>query len=176
MSFDGRPIGGRPAHALVDRGIRWCPEGRRIFPSLTVEENLLVGAYRGAAGPLDARARLRALPASSAERRRQPGTNLSGGEQQMLAIGRALMANPRLLLLDEISLGLAPVGGQAALRRAGDRHAPRARRSLRRRAGRQPGAGASPSASTASSRARLAARAPPAELTREQIAAAYFGV
>jgi len=108
VHFDGAPVGGRPAHELVDRGIVLVPEGRRIFPSLSVEENLLIGAYRGRPGPWTL-ARVCALFPVLAERRRQPGTNLSGGEQQMLAIGRGLMANPRLLLVDEISLGLAPL-------------------------------------------------------------------
>jgi len=108
VHFDGAPVGGRPAHELVDRGIVLVPEGRRIFPSLTVEENLLIGAYRGRPGRWTL-ARVFELFPVLAERRRQPGTNLSGGEQQMLAIGRGLMANPRLLLVDEISLGLAPL-------------------------------------------------------------------
>ena len=108
VHFDGAPVGGRPAHALVDRGIVLVPEGRRIFPSLTVEENLLLGAYRGRPGRWTL-ARVRELFPVLAARRHQPGTNLSGGEQQMLAIGRGLMANPRLLLVDEISLGLAPL-------------------------------------------------------------------
>jgi branched-chain amino acid transport system ATP-binding protein len=90
------------------RGVVMVPEGRRIFPSLTVEENLLVGAYRGRPGPWTL-ARVYDLFPVLAERRRQPGPNLSGGEQQMLAIGRGLMGNPRLLLVDEISLGLAPI-------------------------------------------------------------------
>ena len=108
VRLDGVPVGGRPAHEMVDRGIALVPEGRRIFPSLTVEENLLVGAYRGRPGPWTL-ARIWELFPRLAERRRQPGTNLSGGEQQMLAIGRGLMGNPRLLLVDEISLGLAPL-------------------------------------------------------------------
>jgi branched-chain amino acid transport system ATP-binding protein len=106
--FDGHPIGGRPPHALVDLGIVLVPEGRRIFPSLSVQENLLVGAYRGRRGPWTLERVVRLFPRLG-ERRAQPGTNLSGGEQQMLAIGRGLMANPRLLLVDEISLGLAPI-------------------------------------------------------------------
>ncbi len=106
--FDGVPVGGRAAHEMVDLGVVLVPEGRRIFPSLTVEENLLIGAYGGRAGRWTA-PRVYELFPRLAERRRQPGTNLSGGEQQMLAIGRGLMANPRLLLVDEISLGLAPV-------------------------------------------------------------------
>ena len=108
VRFDGRPVGGRPAHELVQHGIVMVPEGRKIFPSLSVEENLRVGAYRGRTGHWTL-ARVYELFPSLAERKRQPGTNLSGGEQQMLAIGRGLMANPRLLLVDEISLGLAPV-------------------------------------------------------------------
>jgi branched-chain amino acid transport system ATP-binding protein len=108
VRFAGDAVGGRPAHDLVARGVVMVPEGRRIFPSLTVEENLLVGAYRGRPGPWTL-ARVYDLFPVLAERRGQPGPNLSGGEQQMLAIGRGLMANPRLLLVDEISLGLAPV-------------------------------------------------------------------
>jgi branched-chain amino acid transport system ATP-binding protein len=108
VEFDGRPIGGRPAHALVDLGIVLVPEGRKIFPSLSVHENLLLGAYRRRPGPWTLERVYRLFPVL-AERRAQPGTNLSGGEQQMLAIGRGLMANPRLLLVDEISLGLAPL-------------------------------------------------------------------
>jgi branched-chain amino acid transport system ATP-binding protein len=108
VRFAGDAVGGRPAHDLVARGVVMVPEGRRIFPSLTVEENLLVGAYRGRPGPWTL-ARVYDLFPVLAERRRQPGPNLSGGEQQMLAIGRGLMGNPRLLLVDEISLGLAPI-------------------------------------------------------------------
>jgi branched-chain amino acid transport system ATP-binding protein len=108
VHFAGRPVGGRPAHELVAAGIVLVPEGRRIFPSLSVEENLSIGAYRRRPGPwtLDS---VYALFPILRERRQQPGTNLSGGEQQMLAIGRGLMANPALLLVDEISLGLAPL-------------------------------------------------------------------
>ena len=108
VRFAGDAVGGRPAHDLVARGVVMVPEGRRIFPSLTVEENLFVGAYRGRPGPWTL-ARVYDLFPVLAERRRQPGPNLSGGEQQMLAIGRGLMGNPRLLLVDEISLGLAPI-------------------------------------------------------------------
>jgi branched-chain amino acid transport system ATP-binding protein len=108
VTFDGQAVGGRPAHALVDLGLVLVPEGRKIFPSLSVRENLLVGAYRGRPGPWTPERVYRLFPVLG-ERRDQPGTNLSGGEQQMLAIGRGLMANPRLLLVDEISLGLAPL-------------------------------------------------------------------
>jgi branched-chain amino acid transport system ATP-binding protein len=108
VAFGGESVGGRPAHALVDQGIVLVPEGRKIFPSLSVRENLQIGAFRRRSGPWTLERVYRLLPIL-AERRDQPGTNLSGGEQQMLAIGRGLMANPRLLLVDEISLGLAPV-------------------------------------------------------------------
>jgi branched-chain amino acid transport system ATP-binding protein len=108
VSFDGRPLDGVPTHRRLGLGIAMVPEGRRIFPSLTVEENLMVGAVRGRPGRWDLGAVLELFPALAGMRRR-PGTLLSGGEQQMLAIGRALMANPRLLLLDEVSLGLAPL-------------------------------------------------------------------
>jgi branched-chain amino acid transport system ATP-binding protein len=106
--FDGRPLAGVPTHRRLGMGIAMVPEGRRIFPSLTVEENLQVGAHQTRAGPWNVGRVLELFPAL-ADKRRRPGTRLSGGEQQMLAIGRALMANPRLLLLDEVSLGLAPI-------------------------------------------------------------------
>ena len=108
VELEGRSVAGLPAEVLVGLGLVLVPEGRKIFPSLTVEENLRVGAYRGRPGPWSL-ARVQRLFPILAARRREPGTNLSGGEQQMLAIGRGLMANPRLLLVDEISLGLAPV-------------------------------------------------------------------
>jgi branched-chain amino acid transport system ATP-binding protein len=108
VRLDGQPVGGLPPPALVDLGLVLVPEGRKIFPSLSVHENLLVGAHRGRPGPWTPERVYRLFPILG-ERRAQPGTNLSGGEQQMLAIGRGLMANPRLLLVDEISLGLAPV-------------------------------------------------------------------
>ena len=108
IEFDGRLVGGRPAPALVELGIVLVPEGRKIFPSLSVQENLQVGAYRGRRGPWTIERVCDMFPIL-AQRREQPGTNLSGGEQQMLAVGRGLMANPRLLLVDEISLGLAPL-------------------------------------------------------------------
>jgi branched-chain amino acid transport system ATP-binding protein len=108
VTFDGEPLGGMPAHAVVRRGIALVPEGRRLFPSLSVEENLIIGGESRRKGPWTL-ARIYELFPVLGERRRQPATSLSGGQQQMVAIGRGLMSNPRLLLCDEISLGLAPI-------------------------------------------------------------------
>ena len=106
--FDGTAIGDLPAHRVVARGIALVPEGRRLFPSLTVEENLLIGGQLRRPGPWTLE-RVYALFPALAERRYLPSTALSGGQQQMAALGRALMANPALLLCDELSLGLAPI-------------------------------------------------------------------
>jgi branched-chain amino acid transport system ATP-binding protein len=105
----GEPIGALSAPDVMARGIALVPEGRKLFPSLSVEENLLVGTYgRKVDGPWSLR-RVYDLFPILAERRNNPSTALSGGQQQMVAIGRALMSNPEILLCDELSLGLAPI-------------------------------------------------------------------
>jgi branched-chain amino acid transport system ATP-binding protein len=106
--YRGQGIGALPPADIVARGVALVPEGRRLFPSLSVEENLLMGQQCGRKGPWTLDRVYRLFPMLR-ERRREPATSLSGGQQQMAALGRALMTNPELLLCDEISLGLAPI-------------------------------------------------------------------
>jgi branched-chain amino acid transport system ATP-binding protein len=108
VHFKGEAIGGLPPGEIVKRGLAMVPEGRRLFPSLSVEENLLIGGLTQRKGPWNLQ-RLYALFPILAEKRSHPGTSLSGGQQQMVALGRALMSNPEVLLCDELSLGLAPI-------------------------------------------------------------------
>lgn len=111
VRFDGKDLAGVPAHEVPHLGLVMVPEGRRLFPAMTVEENLLLGAYARHArkGQTDSLAEVYELFPGLADRRAQFAGSLSGGQQQMCAIGRGVMAKPRVLLLDEPSLGLAPI-------------------------------------------------------------------
>jgi branched-chain amino acid transport system ATP-binding protein len=173
VAVDGRPLDGVPTHRRLGLGIALVPEGRRIFPSLTVEENLRVGVVRDRAGRWDLGAVLELFPAL-ADKRRRPGTLLSGGEQQMLAIGRALMANPRLLLLDEVSLGLAPLVVRRIYQTLPEITGGGATVVLVEQDIGQALAAADRVYCLLEGRVALQGR--PAELTREQITDAYFGL
>ena len=173
VRFEDEPIGGNPPAQIVRRGIALVPEGRRLFPSLSVEENLLMGAAAARRGPWTVE-RLYALFPVLREKRAVPATSLSGGQQQMVAIGRALMSNPKVLLCDELSLGLAPIVVQEIYQAVPqicaegmtivvvEQDVALAQRTSRRVYCFQEG--------------RVALEGDSATLTREQIAQAYFGV
>jgi branched-chain amino acid transport system ATP-binding protein len=172
VRFDGRAIGGCDAPAIARLGVALVPEGRRLFASLSVEENLRMGALGGRRGPWTLDRVYDVFPVLR-QKRRAPSHSLSGGQQQMTAIGRALMANPRLLMCDELSLGLAPAVAKevyAALRRVRvdglatiivEQDIDLARAMSDR------------ACCLTHGRVSLAGRS--AELTRAQISAAYFG-
>jgi branched-chain amino acid transport system ATP-binding protein len=173
IAFDGTQISSLPAHKIVARGIALVPEARRLFPSLSVEENLQIGGQLRRAGPWSLNRIYQLFPALE-ERRRMKSTALSGGQQQMVAIGRALMSNPRLLLCDEISLGLAPIVVHEIYQRLPDVVSQGAavvivEQDIER-------------ALSAAARAyclqegRVALAGPAASLTRDAIRVAYFGV
>ena len=172
IRFDGQTISGLRAFDIVRRGITLVPEGRRLFASLTVEENILVGAYaRRGAWKL---ARVYELFPGLAERRRLPAQTLSGGQQQMCAIARALMAGPRLLLCDEVSLGLAPIVIRDIYQRLPDIKAEGASVIIVEQDIVQALAVADRAYCFQEGRMTLSGR--PADLTRDAIHAAYFGL
>ncbi len=172
VRFGQEAIGGLPPGEIVRRGIAMVPEGRRLFASLSVEENLLMGGFARRAGPWNLE-RIFAMFPILADKRRLPATQLSGGQQQMVAIGRALMSNPQVLLCDEISLGLAPIiikeiyDAMPAITAAGmsvvivEQDVSVAQRVSQRLYCFQEG--------------RVALAGNSGDLTREQISAAYFG-
>jgi len=173
VCFDGKPIGARPPGEIVKLGVAMVPEGRRLFPSLSVEENLLMGGFAARRGPWNLERLYRMFPILH-EKRANPGTALSGGQQQMVAIGRALMSNPRVLLCDEVSLGLAPIvireiyAALPAICAEGmsvvvvEQDVSVAQRVSKRLVCLQEG--------------RVSLEGPSQALTREQISAAYFGI
>jgi len=171
--FKGMPVTATPAFDVLNRGIALVPEGRRLFPSLTVEENLLIGGQSRRNGRWTL-ARIYDLFPVLAERRHLPAPALSGGQQQMAAIGRALMANPQLLLCDEISLGLAPI----VVRDIYTRLPQIAAEGTSLVIVEQDIAQALRAASHVYclQEGRVALKGPARELTREMISAAYFGV
>jgi branched-chain amino acid transport system ATP-binding protein len=173
IRFDGRSLHGLTAYERVGEGISLVPEGRRIFRSLSVEENLDVGSFRRRPGAWD-RSRVYEVFPLLARLARRSAARLSGGEQQMLAIGRALMSNPRLLLLDEVSLGLAPVVVKQLYAALADIRATGTTVLLVEQDIGQALAAADVAYCLLEGRVSLHGR--PADLDREAVAAAYFGI
>jgi branched-chain amino acid transport system ATP-binding protein len=173
IRYDGRSLLPVPAPRRVGAGVSLVPEGRRIFPSLSVDENLDIGGYRRRPGPWTKQAVYATFPLLAPLARRS-AARLSGGEQQALAIGRALMSNPRLLLLDEVSLGLAPIvvkqlyGALPTVRHQGTTLL------LVEQDINQAMAAADHVYCLLEGRVSLSG--PPAELGRDEVTAAYFGV
>ena len=172
VRFEGRPVGGLSAHKRVGLGISMVPEGRQVFPSLTVHENLLVGAHAKRPGPWNTDKVYELFPLLARLRDRQ-ASGLSGGEQQAMVIGRGLMANPRLLLLDEVSLGLAPIVVQQLYQAMPAIVESGITIMLVEQDIGQAAAVADHVTCLLEGRVALAGR--PADLTREQITVAYFG-
>ncbi len=173
IDFAGESIASLPAHTIVAKGIALVPEGRRLFPSLTVEENLQIGGQLGRPGPwtLD---RVFTLFPDLKARRDFKSTALSGGQQQMVAIGRALMSNPRLLLCDEISLGLAPIVVREIYARLPEIVAEGLALVIVEQDIQQALRAASRAYCLQEGRVALTGKA--SELTREAVSAAYFGI
>ena len=173
IRFDGVDVTGLPAHRRVALGIALVPEGRRLFPDMTVVENLLVAGRHGRPGPWSVDTVLDAFPLLRPLRHRRAAA-LSGGEQQATAIGRALMTNPRLLLLDEVSLGLAPIAVDAVYASLERLIATGATVILVEQ---DLGRGlAIADRVVCLLEGRIALEAPAGELTRERVTEAYFGL
>jgi branched-chain amino acid transport system ATP-binding protein len=173
VQFDGGAIGGLAPYDIVKRGIALVPEGRRLFPSLSVEENILIGANPRRRGRWNLGSVYALFPVLK-ERRKAPATALSGGQQQMVAIGRALMSNPAVLLCDELSLGLAPI----VIRQTYDALARIIEQNVSVVVVEQDIGQAMRVASRiyCFQEGRVSLTGKPSELSREQVSSAYFGV